>query len=115
MDSLISWVAREVPRRAMRSDEEVAFKGDTVSGVDEFVVKVDATVCREGQIVQFLHQKGETLDASHMLERVHPWPYLVQLHTGSILHDDILRPAWVRWIITPIENLWYWDIGVFPD
>lgn len=99
----------------MRSDEEVASKGDTVSGVDEVVVDIDATVCREGQIVQFLHQKCETLDTSHMLERVHLRPYLVQLYTGSILHDDILRPAWICWIITPIENLWYWDTCVLPD
>lgn len=43
----------------MRSDEEVALEGETVSGVDEFVVKIDAPICRESQIVQF--QKCEEL------------------------------------------------------
>lgn len=68
----------------MRFGEEVVFEGDTMSGVHEVVVKIDATICREGQIVQFLRYESQTSN----LERI---AYAVKSPSAAISREAVHR------------------------
>lgn len=79
------------------------------------VVKVEAAVSLEINSRHLLNTINNSPSASNLLFPGHCWPYLMQLNTFDVFHNNVLAPDSVRRVVTPFKNCWYGDrrVGLY--
>ena len=87
--SRFSNVAVPIPSSAMRADAEVLVQRQLRSGVDGGIDKIQAPISWKFHVDNFFDLPIDSVYASDLLFSRHDWPFLVQLNTGGVFHNNV--------------------------
>lgn len=110
--AIVSWLANlatPVCSSAMRSNNIAWCKRVFQCGINVNVVEIQATVGLELDRCHLLDIANNCRGTSNLLLQGHCWPYLMQLNTLSVFHNDVLAADSICRVITPFKNFWYGD------
>ena len=110
--AVVFWLmslAIPVCNSAMRSNHIAWGNGMFHCGINVNVVEVQATVSMKIEGRHLLDISDDSPCTSNLLLQGHRWPYLMQLNTFSMFHDDVLTADSVGRAITPVKDFRYGD------
>lgn len=90
----------------MGPNTKILCKGHLATSVDVGIGKIQTPVRREGDCCYLLHIGRNAMDTVDPLVCGHSWPFLVQLNSHRMFHDDILAANGVRCIVAPVKDDW---------
>lgn len=93
----------------MRSNNVAWGKRLLQGGINVNVVKIQATVSLELNRRHLLDIFNNSPSASNLLFQGHCWPYLMQLNTFHVFHNNVLAADSICRVVTPFQDFWYWD------
>lgn len=110
--SRLTDVTVPIDRTTVRSDAEPLVQS-LLGGCDERSIgEVQAPVSWKFNIHHFFDLLINGVYASDFLAPGHGWPFLMQLNTGGVLHDDIFATNSVGSIIAPVKDIRYRNAGI---
>lgn len=78
-------------------------------GINVDVVEIQATVSLEINRRHLLNIFNNSPGTSNPLLQGHCWPFLMQLDTFGVFHNNVLAADSICRIITPFKDFWYGD------
>ena len=112
--SRLGGVAVPIDSSAMRPDTEslVRIQSLLKASIERSINKIQAPVSWEFDVYHFFDLLIYSVYTSDLLVPSHTWPFLVQLNTGGVFHDDVLAPNGVLSIAAPVKDFRYGNTGI---
>jgi hypothetical protein len=87
--SRFSDIAIPIPSSAVGPDAEFLVQRQLRSGVKRGIDKIQAPVSWKFDLYYFFDLPIDSVYASDFLVPSHDWPFLLQLNTAGVFHDDV--------------------------
>lgn len=71
--------------------------------------EIQAAIDRKLKVDGFFQIPTYVLDTADLLAHVHGWPFVAQVDTRCVFHDDVFAAYKIGSVIAPVQYLRYWD------